>query len=344
MSAPLIRLADRIRGANALPCIDPIAFNDENAFWMQGIIEDVSSALRAGVPVITGDNVSEFYYNGSDQEHWDIKTDFPCLVQPFPRFWVEWTQPSQVRSRVYGVQAAEMSAFPLMGHLVTVCRPIDAARHWHRSNKDAYVDLITGCAWVWRFQPIGFISGRIADTMGSGDMFAVPVGDYWLTTDAIGNVVNYVCATHANGMAVTGQPYVDLLGREAPMFLHAGLLTISFLNLKNGTLTPAALRAPAKFAKAYERRRGQELVRYHTVVVDPNRTSKPALPGAGTGRSMPVHLVRGTLVTYADEDGRRLFGKYHGTFFRPPHVRGSAKEGISHHDYRVKAPKQPEVA
>jgi hypothetical protein len=115
-------------------------------------------------------------------------------------------------------------------------------------------------------------------------------------------------------------------------------MTITFLNLKNGTITPADQYAPDKFAKNYARKHDQPLVRYHRVIVDPNRTTKPSLPGPGTGRTMPVHLVRGHLATYGGAKGL-LFGKYAGTYFRPPHVRGDKREGVSTHDYAVKPAK-----
>jgi hypothetical protein len=346
MTAPLIRLADRLRVNAPIATFDPIALSEENAAAMQRICFKVTEALARGVPIIVGDNISEYYYNGTDKEDWFVDRDFPCLVPPFSEFWVEWTQPSQIRSEIHGISSPESSAFPLTGFLCTVKSPQDARRDWgtDRFTQDTsgrMLGLFTdGATWVWHFQPMGFVTGKFAGVMGSDEMFAIPAGEFWLTTDERGNVVHYVVTAFSGGMAITGVPYVELLGRETPLFLHPGLLTISFLNLKNAALTPVGRHAPPKFARNYEKRKHVELVRYHTVHVDPSRTTKPTLPGAGTGREMPAHLVRGTLVTYADEDGKRLFGKYHGTFFRPPHVRGSAKAGISLHDYNVKAPKK----
>jgi hypothetical protein len=339
MTAPLIRLADRLRTLAPKPAFDPISLSDANARFMSETLDRITSALRAGVPVIVGDPVSEYYYCGSDQEDWQIKGDFPCLVPPFPNFWIEWTQPSQIRSRVYGVTRPETACFSMTGTLASVRRPDEASAWWNPVNRAEFLALIDGCEWVWRFTSVGYLTGKMAAALHMDDTFAVPVGDFWITTDALGNVVNYVVSSQADGPSITGEPYIDLLGREVPLFLHPGLLTITFLNLKNGTLAPAALHAPPKFAKNYAKRHDQELVRYHTVIVDPNRTTKPTLPGAGTGREMPVHLVRGHFVTYPDEPGKRLFGRYAGTFFREAHVRGSAKEGVSHHDYTVRAPR-----
>lgn len=328
MTAPLIRLADRIRTVTVMESFDPIALDDTNTVILNGLARDIRAALVLGAPVIVGDAIAEYYYAGTDKEHWQLKTDFPCLVPPFMNFWIEWAGPSTVRSEVYGTVSADISAFPFCGALVTVRPAAAASTLWGLSNLDAFDGFRDGATWCWRFQPVGFIH----------DYFAIPAGDYWIATDATGNVTNYVCTSYVGGN------YVDTLGWQAPLFIHPALLTITFLNLKNGALTPAALHAPEKFAKHFARKHELPLVRFHTVVVDSSKTSKPTLPGAGSDRAMPVHLVRGTLVTYADEDGKRLFGKLHGTFFRPPHTRGNAREGIALHDYTVKAPKKASVA
>lgn len=340
MAAPLIRLADRLRATTDKPAFDPISLNDANRLAMQQILSHAVGALLGGAPVIVGDSCAEFYYAGTEKEHWDIKTDFPVLIPPFRTFWIEWTQPSLIRSKVYGINKPDTSSFALSGTLVTVSTPPEMVAAWGQSEITAYLKLAQGADYVWRFQPIGMINGAQASLFGVSEAFAVPVGDYWIATTSAGAVTNFVCTSTSDARAITGEGYVDLVGKEAPLFIHPALLTITFLNLRNGTLTPAELRVPPKFARNYAKRKGQELVRYHTVLVDPSRTTKPSVVGEGTGTGMPLSLVRGHLVTYADEDGRRLFGKLHGTFMRPPHVRGSAKEGVSVHNYKVKAVKE----
>ena len=346
MTAPLIRLADRLRSTADKPAFDPICMDDSNAVVMQDILSKVTGALLAGAPVIVGDNVSEFYYAQSDKEHWEIKTDFPLLIPPFKRFWVEWCQPSLIRSKVYGITKPESSSFTLTGTLVTVGTPTEMTAEWgvFPSQRDDYSKLASGADWLWRFQPVAMLSGQVAALFGHSEIFGVPAADYWFATNTAGAVINFVCTTTSNATAINGGSYVELVGKEAPVFTHPALLTMTFLNLRNGTITPAELRAPPKFARNYAKRKGRELVRFHTVVVDPSRTSKPMLPGAGTGRQMPLSLVRGHIVTYLDEPGRRLFGKYSGTFMIPPHTRGNAKEGVSVHDYKVKALKEASLA
>jgi len=340
MAAPLIRLADRIRALDFVPGFDPITMDQSTTPVLRAISTRIGEALRRGVPVIVGDNIAEFYYAGTDKENWDVNHDFPGLVPPFPQFWIEWCRPSTVRSEVHGVSDPATTTFPFSGVLVDAVSPEEGVALWGREQLAAYRDLVAGARWLYRLQPIGYArDNEMTKLMGVPEIFALVAGHFWLAVDAAGKVTKFLCTALSNATSITGQPYVDLLGHEAPLWIHPCLLTLVFLNLRNGTLAPAAAHAPVKFARSWERKHEQPLVRYHTVVVDPSRTSKPTLPGPGDDRKMPVHLVRGTLVTYHDEDGKRLFGKYAGVFFRPPHVRGNAKEGVSMHDYRVKAPR-----
>jgi len=330
MTAPLIRLADRIRAASAdTRAVDPIRMNRAYPQSVASYFTLIHKALREGVPCIIGDNISEYYYYGSDQEHWDIKRDFPCLVPPFPSFWIEWTQPSAIRSRVHPDAIRELSTYPICGTLVVTYPPERVPNVWlqaEEANRASWSDFTAGARFVIMLTPVAFME----------TMFSVPCGEYWISIDAEGNVINYVAMT-------LGDPeWAYVIGHAAPVFIHPALLTLTFMNLRNGTLTEPALHAPEKFARAYQKRRGQELVRYRTVVVDPNRTGKPSLPQGNSGRNMPLHLVRGHIARYGGEHGK-LFGRYEGVFFRPAHTRGKREEGTSVHDYAVKAPRKEGV-
>jgi hypothetical protein len=328
MTAPLIRLADRIRALNGpTMVIDPIRYERADSTLTRIYMERIMDGLHRNIPMIVADAISEYYYNGTDREHWDLKQDFPLVIPPFPEFWIEWTRPTQIRSSVYGIVPASTTAFEISGLHVVCTDPskstVDLSVSWGEDNRHLFRDFCKDARFVWLLNPCGYVK----------ETFCTPSGTFWLATDDRGNIINYVVITYGD------QRDSDLLSAEAPLFIHPGILALTFMNLKNGALSPPTRYAPDKFAKNWERRKHQPLIRYYTVVVDPNRTTKPTLPGPGSGREMPLHLVRGSLVHYADEDGKRLFGKYHGTYFRPPHTRGKKEAGISIHDYSVKPPK-----
>jgi len=75
--------------------------------------------------------------------------------------------------------------------------------------------------------------------------------------------------------------------------------------------------------------------RYHVLVVTP-AGSKPGTPGQEIG-NMPRHVCRGHFAEYGPKYGKgKLFGKYEGRFFIPPHVKGKAESGIVDKDYEVR--------
>lgn len=50
--------------------------------------------------LIIADNISEYYYEGSLQEHWDIFRDFPNIAPPFPIMFIEWQYPTRIISEI----------------------------------------------------------------------------------------------------------------------------------------------------------------------------------------------------------------------------------------------------
>ena len=79
--------------------------------------QDLWAELRQPDAVIVADNVSEFLYTGTDQEHWDLREDFPNLAPPFGRFWMETRAPRRVVSRECGVQEWSQDSPPAWGAL-----------------------------------------------------------------------------------------------------------------------------------------------------------------------------------------------------------------------------------
>jgi len=326
--APMIRLADRIRALNGpTTVIDPIRLERADPIMTRFYMQRTMDALHRDIPIIVADPVSEYYYNGTDRERWDLKTDFPCVIPPFPQFWIEWTRPTQIRSVEYGILPATSSAFEISGLHCVVADPattrVDLSFSWGEENRASFVKFCEGARFVWLLHPTGFVKNA----------FCVPCGTFWLATDEAGNIINYVVISYGSSQDS------ELLSFEAPLFIHPAILALTFMNLKNGTLSTPVRHSPDKFARNWQKRKGMPLVSYRTVIVDPDRTSKPSAHSTGTGGERAFHLVRGTIVHYADEDGKRLFGKYHGTFLRKPHTRGTPDAGFSQHDYRVKAPK-----
>ena len=123
--------------------------------------------------------------------------------------------------------------------------------------------------------------------------------------------------------------------------IFTAALTLSFLHCKNVVLKTEA--PPEKLNRAYQKRHGKPLSRFHTLEIEP---MKQVLRTEGkseeTGLKRAIHICRGHFADYSD--GKGLFGKYHGRYWIPAHVKGTKSEGIVMKRYNVKAPRQRRAA
>jgi hypothetical protein len=89
--------------------------------------------------LVVADNVAEYLYAETDQEYWEVGTDFPNLAPPWRRFFVEWRAPSRVLSEDYGDQPWEGDQLTGTYFLAT---PVEEALE--RTN---VVDTASGDEW-----------------------------------------------------------------------------------------------------------------------------------------------------------------------------------------------------
>jgi len=124
---------------------------------------------------------------------------------------------------------------------------------------------------------------------------------------------------------------------------QAGLMAaiISMLHTKNVTTDeqPIDARHAKHCLRKFGEREGGYKFRTVNVWDKPLREYIREAKDAVNKGLMPLHKCRGGYAKYGPEFGKGLlFGKYSGRFFHPPHMRGKAKNGITHKDYRVAVP------
>jgi len=116
-------------------------------------------------------------------------------------------------------------------------------------------------------------------------------------------------------------------------FLTPVLMANSFAHVKNvrdEVVTPAP-----RLSKAFRRRHGADLSKYHVLVIDPMREvlrREGRADKVGTIRAL--HICRGHFKNF---DEKPLFGKLQGTYWWSSQVRGKAEAGRVVKAYRVKA-------
>lgn len=274
--------------------------------------------------VIVGDNVTQYLYAGTDQEYWDDRKDFPCIAPPFPNFFIESTAPTREVSRVYGTREwlpgeTTMKAF---GILFTT----DVPPEIHAMGLQLQPSL------KWIMQAIGFVENR--------DHIIGPIGSWLYGLNELGGVVNppdmptFIGSLASKAAAVRqDKSTMDTVSNFHPL-IFSPLLTLSFLHCKNVKLITND--PPPKLNKAYQKRRGRPLVRYHTLEIEP---MKQILRREGQSETLglrkALHICRGHFKDYTE---RGLFGKYHGLYWWDSQVRGNLTEGAVVKDYAVKQP------
>jgi hypothetical protein len=110
------------------------------------------------------------------------------------------------------------------------------------------------------------------------------------------------------------------------------LLALNFLHCKN--VVPVENKLPRQLTRARKRKGKPYFEKFHTLAIEPVKKVLNDEGQAHTGGlSHALHICRGHFRTY---DGRGLFGKYKGTFWISPHVRGDVSVGKVDKNYKFK--------
>ena len=313
-------LDDRLRGHQTLKQLEFIKFNAQ---------ESAKEAVHFDVT-----NVSDFFFEQSDQDYWDWTTDFPCIAPPFESFWMEYRAPKFVRadgnivpwrgnqavgaifySRKLGDLAEDEEAVADMSASANVTR--QAAR-----NALKILEGQLGAKWILRID--GFVRSL-------GMTFMLPEQRTFLLDES---------------GKPSGPPIISALysqdselidrSREMGLFLPMGF-ALSLLHCKNVTIVDAGDCRSRQVMRA-DKRAGLPDTKFKTLEIEPMRRVL-ATEGniSQNGLKRALHICRGHFSEYSEE--KPLFGKYAGRFWIPSHVRGTTESGQVIKDYRIKAPR-----
>lgn len=289
---------------------DRLMTRDDN----YGLRGDVDAVRRA--TVVIADNVSEYFFCGTDQEEWDIRTDFPCLTPPFKNMWIECRRPSRIRSEVYGEQSPRLlpRCWGAMFGLTENPAPESDPRWRWRVNAYLYVRSDYGKSAVGPLSGVAFFldnAGRVVQLNEGGWHAMVKLEDGPLA-----------------------QCDDDTLARITQNLINPLMLAICFMHCKN--VTQEVTSPPVALSRKWQKKHGRPLVRYHVLDIDPMRSVLRHEGQEGTlGLKKALHICRGHFATYTE--AAPLFGKVTGTFWKPQHIRGTSSAGIVMKDYNIKA-------
>lgn len=292
--------------------------------------EDGGTELRrclAGATVFGIDNVQQYFWDqkGSipdDPNSWTL-ADFPNIAPPFDVAWFDF--------RVTGFRGPRID----VGVLVGAARARDDAEMWMPSNNER----------VWLPQGAWFIGATVFIVeerrgtpicVGAWKYYANPDGSPGKDAQGRPFVVGSCGGEYRERhRSRTDEEMRFITRNNCRLFVYPTLLATSFMHCKNVERRP--VDQPAKLSKKWAKKHGRPLVRYHVLDIDPMRKVLDTEGGAGeNGLKKALHICRGHFATYTED--APLFGRHVGTFWKPQHVRGSAKNGAVVKDYRVHAP------
>jgi hypothetical protein len=264
------------------------------------------------MPVLLIDNVADYYYTGTDQEHWDLGRDFPNLAPPYECFWCEYRLPKRIHSKEKGdTDVSQWVQHGRAGCFVMALEP---------DHVKADGGLPQGTRWIlWvdLFVDYGW-TGRLPEG---------PHAPIFLCVDAEGRALD---APHAQ--AFIDEEHVDLM-KSVMAWLHPIWLTMSFLHCKNVAVVDNAVDKP--LAKKWHAKTGVWPTPYKTLVIEPLKAILRHQGGAEkSGLARAMHICRGHFKDY--REGRGLFGKYHQLVWQPSILRGTKGKAAPPREIEVK--------
>lgn len=283
-------------------------------------------------------------YEDSPQERWDIHDDFPMVVPPWESTWFEARMGNMFEPfdaigwHIQAIKVDDEYSVSVLAQDVLHSRSnpfySDHALNYGDPSDvrtDRIADVVaSGIECGWMLEMISFFSkcdrlsvmfreheyldrrGQIIKGMGVGAV--KPIESVW------------------NHISPKSRPaWIEALKAAAIPAYFA----LSLLHCKNVTTEDAPL-PPAKVLKKRQKK-GIPQVRFKTLVVEPmrqkTRRERDADPnGEQSTVKRAMHIARGHFKDYTETG---LFGKYHGRYWWPMQVRGSAAAGKVVKDYRL---------
>jgi hypothetical protein len=250
------------------------------------------------LPAILIDNVADYFYIGTDQEHWDLQKHFPNLAPPFPIFWMEYRLPKYIRSEI-GDTRSPFDVDARVGWLM-----FGATREEIEAE-----DIPEGTKWcVMGELFIDYGLNRDGSVVG-------PHGTTFLTLDENGQIID------RPGMMSYAHESMTEFMRMHIAWWNPALLGICFMHCKNVLVADEPQHA--KHAKAVAKKNGGvQPVRFKRLIIEPLKQILRREGGSDKhGVAHAMHICRGHFKDY--REGKGLFGKYHQVVWHPMSVRGT---------------------
>lgn len=325
------RLYDRLMQwdiLGPLPNRDNV-FDPANVAWFT---RKCRSAIQDAV-VVESTNVAEqfidTYVTDTDPKR-NLLRDLKCLCPPFAKTFFEWSRlPHYLADAgaqraglcVYGTTKDEAPVVfqSVFGQVSNSRAPKEMARMAEHPD----------CHWIlvgWDFIQFRSRPDQVSPLRGPYNTFAISVDKEGRYLDMyIGFATSAISRRESEQVAASSM---------------IGFLALAMMNCRNVNTRDHDPNQQRRRRKRRRRAQPAELVSFKTIHVDtsvkaPTAASRPTGSNGQPKRRGPV---RGHMKRY--EGAGLLFGKYRGTWYWGPHLRGDAKAGVTVADYAIDTDKK----
>lgn len=296
--------------------------------------------LLSGNEFIDISSVARWFYEENERSSYDLDTDLPSVVSPWPVAWLEYKEPPTLRI------GSTVQVNPLAGRLVGAglqCWPID-------DGEAALKNDIMLTEFLRQFHGHANVSGTdrekrqsIIDELIATERFPKWFQQMVVFHEGRSKAINLLCVEFMyldEDGKVCGDSSIEFanpgLQREGNTFVTTFAFALSLLHCKNVKLEDVAV--PQK-VQAKREKRGIPNIIFKTLVIEPlrqqvRREAAEDPTGEQNHIKRALHIARGHFKDYRNGPG--LFGKYQGLYWWDMHVRGKAEAGVVVKDYQVK--------
>lgn len=321
---------------------------EESRLALEDLMQSTRDAMRNSVSFRI-DNVTEYLFAETEQEHWHMREDFPNVAPPFQNMWFETMGPSTVTSNdpvlgdtygavlhMYGRSLSEQSWGVLWTSIEAANIPPEIQHKlagevlWRDEQTRARE---VGAKWIVTCSLALREHGRV--------LFPTAVHRFLVGPDgrAIDDGIVYVPESiiqHYFGQYGESEDVRRSAIDAMSAYFFPVYLAVSFCHCKNVVRTE---NLPSRQERRASEKADREFTKYYTLGINPMRTIiQREGDVANNGLKRALHIVRGHWRTYTPE--HPLFGKYSGTWWWEDNIRGNAEEGVNIKNYDVKPNKK----
>lgn len=269
-------------------------------------------------------NVADYYWTGTEQETWDIRTDFPNTAPPFPLMWMEFKTSPITNSN------GQLKPMPLLPPRAAVLLKSAEADEYKLPEAKWVTEIIT---FIESEKQIGGVASIMVKAVLTTDKDGKPVIASWPFPER--SPLHYFAMSDEVGKTLIDQQLRDDVCHSFWAITAPALLAVCFMHCKNVELVA---RDPHAEHKGKRNRHGYHVTYKELEITPMKKILRTQGRSESTGIQRALHICRGHFKDFSKGGG--LFGKLHGTYWWGDMLRGHPEMGVVEKTYTINKPEE----